>query len=783
MSSSLFWKPAPLATADHDQGPGLSSSALATDYSRNAEDCGSSSALYAAASNGTSRGSGRKRRNNNNNNNGGSGGRPSLSRSLLAQQQQMLPIHKHKRQIQYALEAFGVVVIVGETGSGKSTQIPQYLLEAGWAGNANDNSDSNETIAAPHFQVLCTQPRRIAAITLAGRVAEETGGTVGGTVGYTVRFDDRSSEEYTQIKYVTDGVLVREATISSDPLLSRYSVIMVDEAHERNLQSDAVLALLKKIRRKRPSLRVIVCSATIDAQSFLDFFVGKSDAQPGKQQDDNDGNIPPYDNKRGTIISVDGRQHSVDMLYLAQPAENYIRSTVETVKAIHLEEQQGSGDILCFLPSGEDVDAAIRLAEEHYFASNERVDFLPLYGTLPLHMQARVFETTAAAGISNMRRRVIFATNIAETSVTVPNIAFVVDSGLVKLPYFDPSTGLERLIVGPTSQAGAQQRAGRAGRVRSGKCYRLYTENFLWNHMQAQTPPEILRTNLTSFILTLKALGVDNILAFDLMDVPSIAQLSHGLESLYALGAMDDDTNLTTMGLDMSSFPTEPRVSRMLLEGISRNCAWEVLAVAAALQVRQLFYKPYSGSRHSQQQQKALDYEAAMLEISDPSGDHVTFANLLAETDDQDLTAEECKERFINHVALRRAVEIRDQLSRFLRRFGRVQAMGLARGTSAEDGLSLKRSKAIRQCVTTGFFFNVAKLGNDGRYYTLRKHNLVTPSPSSVLSLSSSVSLTGISQYIVFGESVDGARGGIEIRHVSNIEARWLRELAPHYWE
>jgi ATP-dependent RNA helicase DDX35 len=683
----------------------------------------------------------------------------------------LLPIYKHRRQIIYALEEHGVVIVVGETGSGKSTQIPQFLVESGWADN--------------DFQIVCTQPRRIAAITLAQRVAEEAGTELGNAVGYSVRFDDQSSPN-TQIKYVTDGMLLREATVV-DPLLSNYSVVMVDEAHERNLNSDAVLGLIKKIRRKRKDLRVIVCSATIDAQAFLEFFIGKTDETAsgnvsvsapeikrkrrwGRVDGKTDSPaLPPLVPvkesalSRGTIISVDGRQHAVDVLYLAQPASDYIHATVDSAWKISREDN--SGDILCFLPSGEDIDRAIRIAEEQFQEHAKSVDFLPLYGTLPYHMQARVFQPNG----NQANRRIIFATNIAETSVTVPNIAHVIDTGLVKLPYFDPKTGLERLIVGPTSQASARQRAGRAGRVRSGKCYRLYTENYLLNDMMAQTPPEILRTNLTSFILTLKALGVDNILSFDLMDVPSVDALSHGLESLYALGAIDDKTHLTKLGLDMSAFPTEPRISRMLLESLDAGCSWEVLAVASALQVRDLFHRP-----RSRRPQQLLDYDTAMSEIADTRGDHVTYANLMAEMDDREMDQEECKEKFINYVALRRALEVRKQLSRFLRRFGRVQAMGLV---GAGDGLA--RSKAIRRCVTAGFFFNVAKLSNDGRYYTLRKHILVTPAASSIFSSHSS----GAPEYIVFGETYDGPRGGIELKSVSAIDARWLRELAPHYWE
>ncbi|KAI2507007.1 hypothetical protein MHU86_7392 [Fragilaria crotonensis] len=654
----------------------------------------------------------------------------------LAQQRMLLPIYKHKKQILYALEEYHVVVIVGETGSGKSTQTPAFLWENGWADNG--------------FQVVCTQPRRIAAQSLAQRVAQEAGKRLGDEVGYSVRFDDCTSP-LTRVKYVTDGMLLREATFS-DPLLSNYSVVMIDEAHERSLNSDALLGIVKKIRRKRKDLRVIICSATIDAQAFLDFFVPNNRSGKKRRWDDPD---------RGTIISVDGRLHPVDLLYLTEAVSDYIRCTVETALQIHYSE--GGGDILAFLSSGEDIDKAIKLAEDtlqqNTSSSKKQLVLLPLYGSLPQQMQARIFQPKTDGNA----RRIIFATNIAETSVTVPDITHVIDCGYAKIPYFDPKTGFERLIVSPISRASAQQRAGRSGRVRPGKCYRLYTEKFMMEKMEAATSPEIMRTNLTSFILTLKALGIHNILAFDLMNLPSVEALSHGLESLYALGGLDDKTNLTDLGTKMSSFPTEPRVSRMLLEALDTNCSWEVLGVASALQVRALFVQPRS-------QRQRLDYDAAMIETADRSGDHVTYANVLAELDDRNMSQEECREKFVNYVALKRAGEVRDQLARFLRNYGKVASLG----TIDQE----ERSKAIRRCVTAGFFFNTAKLANDGRYYTLRGKHLVIPSQTSVLHAHGDAS-----EYIVFGETYDGSRGGIEVRHCSTIQARWLRELAPHYWE
>jgi ATP-dependent RNA helicase DDX35 len=696
----------------------------------------------------------------------------------LAQQRILLPIHKHKRQILYSVERFGVVVIVGETACGKSTQIPHYLMSNGWCDNG--------------FQIVCTQPRRIAAQTLASRVAKEAGDfDVGGPVGYTVRFDNRTSEN-TKIVYVTDGILLREATLS-DPLLSRYSVVMIDEAHERNVNSDALLGLLKKIRRKRPELRVVVCSATIDAEAFLDFFVAKK----GREEKVLPSRRRRWDNKNsgittaatvaanlntGIIISVDGRQHSVDVLYLDKPTDNYIRTTVETALQICKSSFQKTlgdaikGDILCFLPSGEEVDEAVLLAQEVVDSQEpdlvNQIVFLPLYSRLPYKMQARIFQidkSTKSRNGVNYKRRVIFSTNISETSVTVPRITHVIDCGLVKLPYFDPQTDFDRLIVVPSSQASAKQRAGRAGRLLAGQCYRLYTKDFFLNHMPKSTPPEILRTNLSSFILTLKALGVHNILGFDIMDLPGVGALSHGLETLYALGAIDDDTKLTELGIDMSSFPTEPRISRMLLESLREECSREVAGMASALQAKSLFLKIRGGSDRRKQLQ--LDFNNAVAEFADSSGDHVTLVNVISQQDGRQFDREECSEKFLDYVALKRVTEIQNQLLGHLRRFGRIRSLGLA---TIEE-----RRKGILKCLTAGFFFNIAKLHNDGKYYTIRATNriLVTPSSSSIFSTHGSHA-----EYIIFCETHDGARGGIELRYVSAINPLWLRELAPHYW-
>ena len=388
-----------------------------------------------------------------------------FNKSPLHLQKQTLPITKHKRQILYAMEHYSILIIVGETGSGKSTQIPQFLYENGWCTNHENNKG---------YSIVCTQPRRLAVQTLAQRVSKEMGcRTIGDVVGYKVRFDHVATSS-TCIHYVTDGTLIREAMLH-DPLLSQYSVIMIDEAHERNLNTDVVLGIVKKIYKKRKKdLRIIICSATIDAQAFLDFFISPNSSSSSslrkeeelntKQtrrkrrwgdigQNDNDKKLHEYNaHGKGTIISIDGRQHPVDILYAKEPVADYIKGTVDAALKIHFDLlDDDGGDILCFLPTGEDIDRAIHYANESIMTKQQRQDvndkpiaLLPLYGTLPYHMQARVFQPKVA---SDTTRRVIFATNIAETSVTVPHVSSVIDCGYVKLPFYDTDTGFNRLVI------------------------------------------------------------------------------------------------------------------------------------------------------------------------------------------------------------------------------------------------------------------------------------------------------------------------------------------------
>eukprot|EP00070_Physeter_catodon_P047776 XP_028354670.1 probable ATP-dependent RNA helicase DHX35 isoform X3 [Physeter catodon] len=404
----------------------------------------------------------------------------------IEQQRQKLPVFKLRNHILYLIENYQTVVIVGETGCGKSTQIPQYLAEAGWTAEGR--------------VVGVTQPRRVAAVTVAGRVAEERGAMLGHEVGYCIRFDDCTNPLATRIKFLTDGMLVREMMV--DPLLTKYSVIMLDEAHERTLYTDIAIGLLKKIQKKRGDLRLIVASATLDAEKFWDFF------------NQNDTSDPTRDTC--VILTVEGRTFPVDIFYLQSPVPDYIKSTVETVMKIH--QTEGDGDILAFLTGQEEVETVVSMLIEQARAlgrtgMKRHLRVLPMYAGLPSFEQMKVFER-----VSRTVRKVIVATNVAETSITISGIVYVIDCGFVKLRAYNPRTAIECLVVVPVSQASASQRAGRGGRSRSGKCYRLYTEE-AFDQLPQSTVPEMQRSNLAPVILQLKALGIDNVLRFHFMSI------------------------------------------------------------------------------------------------------------------------------------------------------------------------------------------------------------------------------------------------------------------------
>ncbi|ESZ98226.1 ATP dependent RNA helicase [Sclerotinia borealis F-4128] len=674
----------------------------------------------------------------------------------------LLPIAQHRESLLYLIETYPVTIVVGHTGSGKTTQIPQYLEQAGWCADGK--------------QIAVTQPRRVAATTVAIRVAEEVGCEVGKEVGYSIRFEDVTSAA-TKIKFLTDGLLLREALV--DPLLSRYSVIMVDEAHERSLSTDILLGVLKKILKRRPNdLRIIISSATLQAEDFLNFFSDDTDADVKPKSDDaitlddliaqgsSSAISPKNDGKIGQIISLEGRMYPVDLLYLETPAEDYLEKAIDTVFDIHTKEPDG--DILVFLTGREEIDKAVQAISERAASLHPRSQVLmplPLYAGLSTEQQMFVFEPPQ----ENIRK-VIFSTNIAEASVTIDGILYVVDCGFVKLRAYNPITGIETLTATSISKASATQRSGRAGRTKPGKSFRLYTEaNF--QSLEEATVPEIQRSSLAPTILQLKALGIDNIVRFPFLTSPPAELIIRALELLYSLGALDTYAKLTKpLGTRMAELAVEPMMAKTLLSASSFNCLSEILTIAAMTSVGgNIFYNDYD-------EKKAM--ETAKWKFAVEEGDHITLLNIYQSFITKGKKQPRfCHDNYLNFKALSKAISIRAQLKRYLERFG-ISIDETLSSSSNPNMLSVggpDKSEQIRRCLTTGYFAHAAKMQPDGTFKNVGGGTVLYAHPSSLM-------FNRKCEWVVFNEVVE-VGGKVYIRDLSKIERGWLVEYAPEFYK
>ncbi|KAK4689933.1 ATP-dependent RNA helicase DDX35, partial [Tremellales sp. Uapishka_1] len=648
----------------------------------------------------------------------------------LDAQRQRLPIYKHREKLLWCVEKYNVVIVVGQTGCGKSTQLPQYLHEAGWTGMNN--------------VVACTQPRRVAATSVATRVAEEVGSVLGDEVGYTIRFEDLSSPTRTRIKYLTDGMLFRETMV--DPLLSRYSVIMIDEAHERGAYTDLLLGLLKKIMRKRPELRVIISSATIDAEDFLEYF--NTNADSSDRSKDN-----------AIVVSLEGRMFPVEVCYLKEPCSDYCQAAIETVFNIHMREPPG--DILVFLTGREEIDQVLQAVADRIPtipAAAPKLLPLPLHAGLPSEEQEIIFDPPPRD-----TRKVIFSTNIAEASVTIEGIKYVVDCGFVKIKTFNPKTCMDVLSVVPTSLASANQRAGRAGRTSSGKCFRLYPASILPNSdpyspMPISTPPELVRSDISLYLLQLKALGIDNIAKFDFMSPPPAEMMIRALEFLYCLKAIDDEGRLTTgLGSKMAEVPVDPMMAAILLNSQEFKCGEEILTIAAMTSVQNVFIYGEGGTAAAMADLERRKFTAE-------EGDHLTLLNAYnAFVRYGQNNKSWCGNHRLNFKALSRAVSIRKQLKKYLERFG------IKTQSCEGDGVRL------RKCLVTGYFKNAARMMHDGTYRSAREGAILHVHPSSVM-----FTRQPSTGWVIYHEVVETTKSFM--RDITVVDEEWLVELAPHFY-
>ncbi|OJD11760.1 hypothetical protein AJ78_07533 [Emergomyces pasteurianus Ep9510] len=646
----------------------------------------------------------------------------------------LLPIARHRQSLLYLIETYPVAIVVGQTGSGKTTQLPQFLDQAGWCSDG-------KIIAVTQASF----PRRVAATTVATRVAEEMRCKVGEDVGYSIRFEDVTSSS-TRIKFLTDGLLLREALV--DPLLSRYSVIMVDEAHERSISTDILLGVLKKIRKRRPELRIVISSATLQAEEFLRFFAG--DEFNPESEDELGGSI-------GRIITLEGRMYPVDCLFLETPAEDYVERAIKTVFDIHTREPDG--DILVFLTGREEIDTVIQQIAERANSLHAKAPCLlplPLYAGLTTEQQLYVFEPAP-----ENTRKVIVSTNIAEASVTIEGIVYVIDCGFAKLRAYSPNTGIETLTPTPISRASATQRAGRAGRTKSGKCFRLYTEKS-FQSLPDVTVPEIQRSNLAPVILQLKALGIDNIVRFDFLTSPPSELVVRGFELLYSLGAVDDYAKLThPLGIQMAELAVEPMMAKVLLGAPAFGCLSEILSIAAMTSLQ--------GAVWFEKSDEKRDVESTRRKFAVDEGDHLTYLNVYqAFVTRGKKESKWCRDNYLNYRSMLKAVSIRAQLKRYLERFG----------IKVDESLSSSKPappEQIQRCLTTGYFAHTAKMQADGSFKPISGDITLHAHPSSLM-------FNRKADWIIFHEILQTGKKTF-IRDITKIEKSWLLEYAPDYYQ
>nr|XP_033798390.1 pre-mRNA-splicing factor ATP-dependent RNA helicase PRP16 isoform X1 [Geotrypetes seraphini] len=625
----------------------------------------------------------------------------------LVEQRQYLPIFAVQQALLTIIRDNSIVIVVGETGSGKTTQLTQYLHEDGYT---------------DYGMIGCTQPRRVAAMSVAKRVSEEMQVSLGEEVGYAIRFEDCTSEK-TMIKYMTDGILLRESLREAD--LDHYSAIIMDEAHERSLNTDVLFGLLREVVARRADLKLIVTSATMDAEKFAAFF----------------GNIP--------IFHIPGRTFPVDILFSKTPQEDYVEAAVKQALQIHLSGVPG--DILIFMPGQEDIevssDQIVERLEE--LENAPALAVLPIYSQLPSDLQAKIFQK-APDGI----RKCVVATNIAETSLTVDGIMFVIDSGYCKLKVFNPRIGMDALQIYPISQANANQRSGRAGRTGPGQCFRLYTQSAYKNELLCTTVPEIQRTNLANVVLLLKSLGVQDLLQFHFMDPPPEDNMLNSMYQLWILGALDNTGSLTSTGRLMVEFPLDPALSKMLIVSCDMGCSCEILLIVSMLSVPAIFYRPKGREEESDQIRE---------KFAVPESDHLTYLNVYLQWKNNNYSSIWCNDHFIHTKAMRKVREVRAQLKDIMVQ----QRMSLSSCGTDWD--------IVRKCICAAYFHQAAKLKGIGEYVNIR-----TGMPCHLHPTSSLFGMGYTPDYILYHELVMTTKEYMQC--VTAVDGEWLAELGPMFY-
>ncbi|HET6264077.1 MAG TPA: ATP-dependent RNA helicase HrpA, partial [Usitatibacter sp.] len=633
-----------------------------------------------------------------------------------------LPIARHRDEIAALIREHPVTIVCGETGSGKTTQLPKICVALGRGGAG---------------LIGCTQPRRIAARSLAQRLAVELPGAPKGFVGHKIRFQDQTRPD-TVVKVMTDGVLLAET--HSDRELRAYDTIIVDEAHERSLNIDFMLGYLKRLVAQRPELRVVVTSATIDTERFSQFFGG------------------------APVIEVSGRTYPVEVRYRPEffEAEDEDDEPVDMNEAIakavdEIARESRTGDILVFLPGEREIREAAETLRKHH---PQKTEILPLFSRLTAEEQDRVFERSA-------HRRIVLATNVAETSLTVPGIHYVIDTGLARVKRYSPRQKIDQLRIEPVSQAAARQRAGRCGRVASGIAIRLYAEKEFEERPEFTTP-EILRTSLAAVILRMAALELGPIAEFPFLEPPTSRQIDDGYRQLFELGAIDAQQQLTGLGEELARLPVDPRVGRMLLAAREFHCASEMVILAAALSIQDPRDRP---------QAKREASDRAHEEFRDEASDFLQLLNLWKFFDTEFVHKksnrklyETCREHYLSYVRMR---EWRDLAGQLREMVSPPHQDGDPR-LRIRDNASPATYEQVHRALLTGLIGNVGMKALDGDHYHGPRGIQFYIWPGSGLKKNRP-------RWIMAGELQETTR--VFARNVARVEPDWIEKAAAHLVE
>ena len=629
-----------------------------------------------------------------------------------------LPVVEHRDEIIAAVRNHRVVVVVSETGSGKTTQLPKMVAEA-----LGENGG----------RVGCTQPRRIAAVSVAKRVAEELKVPLGEFVGHQVRFEDRTTRD-TRIKFMTDGILLAET--QGDRSLKQYGALIIDEAHERSLNIDFLLGYLKRLLEKRKDLKVVISSATLDAGSFAEFFT--------------------FDGVPAPVIEAPGRMFPVSELFLpAKDDEELAQHVARAVDELTMLEPMG--DVLVFLPGEREIRECADVLEGRQYRSTE---VLPLFARLSLGDQQRVFQP-------GNRRRLVLATNVAETSLTIPRIACVVDSGIARVSRWSPGKGVQRLQIEPVSQASARQRKGRCGRVRDGVCMRLYDESELLDRPEF-TDPEIRRSSLAGVILRMKALGLPEIDEFPFLDPPAPKAVAEGYRTLREVGALDRERNLSEYGREMSRLPVDPRLGRMLIEARKEGCLAEVIPIVAALE---------SNDARERPAEKAREADAAHARWKDAESDFTGILRLWQDVskyrDDRgrwkwNALRKYCGPAFLNARRVMEWGNVADELTHLLEREWKLKVPEVNSGF-AGAGMYTTIHKALLSGVPRQF----GLWDRESKSYRSGGGGFFAVFPGSGL-----FTAPKRWEWVMAMELVETSR--LWARRVARIDPQWIEDVAPH---